>query len=211
MNRIIVTVTAVVFLAGLVPASAGQVSVGVSAGTGGVNGFYLSVGSYFHVPETEVTAVRSRYRIRDEELPVVFFLAARARVAPGVIMDLRAGGTGWFDIAFRYHLGPDIFFVPVAAWPAGPPYGNAYGYYKKYKQSGKWGRVVLSDREVVDLVNLRFASEYHNVAPEAVMGKRAKGHGFVAIHDDVMKGKGQTARGAEGQSGKGKDKENKKK
>jgi len=211
MKKTLVTISVLALLGGLAPAAAGQVDVGISVGTGGVKGFYLSVGSYFHVPEADVMAVRDRYRIADEELPVVFFLAARARVAPSVIMGLRVGGTGWLDIAFRYHLGPDVFFVPVAAGHIGPPYGNAYGYYRKYQERHEWGRVVLSDREVVDLVNLRFVSEYHKVAPETVMGMRGKGHAFVAIHDEVVKGKGKPAKGAEGQSGKSKDKGDKKK
>ena len=211
MKQTLVAVTLLALLTSLAPAAAGQVDVGISVGPGGVKGFYLSVGSYFHVPEAEVVAVRNRYRIADEELPVVFFLAARARVAPAVIIDLRLGGIRWFDIALRYRLVPDIFFVPVAAWPIGPPYGKAYGYYRRYKEHGKWGGVILTDREVLDLVNLRFASEYHKVVPETVMGMRGKGHAFVAIHDEVAKEKGKSAKGVEGHSGKGKDKETKRK
>ena len=206
MKRFLIAVTAVALAAGLAPAETGQMSVGMSAGAGGGSSFYLSIGHYFHVPEAEVVTVRSRYRIPDEELTVVFFLAARARVAPGVIVDLRLGGAGWFDIAFHYHLGPDIFFVSVATWPVGPPYGNAYGHYKRYRERHAWGRVVLTDREVVDLVNLRFVSEYHKIAPEKVMEARGKGHGFVVIHDEAVKAKGKPAKGAEGQAGKGKDK-----
>jgi len=206
MKKILATVAAMALVAALAAPAAAQVQAGISAGAGGVNGFYLSVGSYFHVPEAEVLAVRDRYRIADEELPVVFFLAARAHVAPGVIIDLRLGGKGWFEIAVRYHLPPDIFFVAVPAGHIGPPYGNAYGYYRKYQERHAWGHVVLTNREVVDLVNLRFVAEYHKVAPEKVMQRRGQGYGFVAIHDEVVKAKGKPASGGGGHPGKDKGK-----
>ena len=198
-----VLIAALALLSGLATPAVAQVEAGVSVGPGGVRGFYVSVGSYFHVPEADVVAVRDHYRIPDEELPVVFFLAARARVAPRVIVDLRIGGKGWFDIAVRYHLSPEIFFVPVAPGPVGPPYGNAYGYYRKYQERHQWGRAVLTDREVVDLVNLRFASEYHKVPAETVMGMRGQGRTFVAIHDEVVKGKAKPASAQAGHPNKG--------
>ncbi len=207
MKKIFVTIAAVTLAAGLAGPAAAQVQAGISAGPGGVQGFYVSVGSYFRVPEAEVLAVRDRYRVADEELPVVFFLAARAHVAPGVIVDLRLGGKGWFDIAVRYHLPPDVFFVAVPAGPIGPPYGNAYGHYRKYQERHVWGQVVLTNREVVDLVNLRFISEYQKVPPGTVMGMRGKGQPFVAIHDQVVKSKGKPASGTGGHQGKDKDKD----
>ena len=54
----------------------------------------------------------------------------------------------------------------------GPPYGKAYGHYKQHEHDYK--RVVLVDEDVVNLVNLRFISDYHHVAPEIVMDMRAR-------------------------------------
>src|SRR4030042_6054483 len=74
-----------------------QWNLGVSIGNEGVNGFHLSVGEYYRVPEREVVVVRKR-GIPDEELPVVFYLATRARVAPRAILDLRLRGLSWMEI-----------------------------------------------------------------------------------------------------------------
>jgi hypothetical protein len=145
-----------------------------------------------------VVAVRDRCRLHDEELPVLFFLAARAHVEPSVVLNLRTRGMSWLDISFHFRLTPDIFYVPVTMERIGPPYGHAYGYFRKYRATREWRRIVLTDAEVVDLVNLRFISESHGFSPEAVMGMRAQGKAFVSINDEVGKGKAKD----KGQPGK---------
>jgi len=166
-------------------AYAQNVSGGVSI-TKGQSSFYFAIGDYYRVAEARVVYVRDRYRIRDEELPVVFFLASHARVHPQTIVDLRMRHRmSWLDITFRYGLTPEIYYVPVAR--VGPPYGKAYGYYKKHKKN--YRKVRLSDGDVVNLVNLRFMSEYYDVAPELVMDKRGKGEKFVVMSEKFHKEK----------------------
>jgi hypothetical protein len=80
-----------------------------------------------------------------------------------------------------------IFYVNVGAEPIGPPYGNAYGYYRKYGPSKDWKKIRLTDREVVDLVNLRFMSEYHKRTPEEIIEMRGRQSGFAAINDEILK------------------------
>lgn len=203
MKQITAAVAALFLAAGLAAAS-GQVSAGVSISDGKVRSFYLSVGDYYGVPEPQVVAVRDRFRLSDEELPVAFFLARRARVEASVIMGLRLKGLSWLDITFHYGLKPDIFFVPVAATRIGPPYGRAYGYYRKYGPRGEWRKISLRDREVVDLVNLRFMSEYHHMSPEAVMERRGRGEAFLSINEAARKDKDKGRHGKpEDKGGKG--------
>jgi hypothetical protein len=208
MRKILFSFAALLCMAALALAAPGQASLGVSVTDGRLRAFYFSIGSYYHVPGADVLRIRDRYRLRDEELPVVFFLAARAHVAPSVIMGLRVRGLHWLDIVFRYNLTPDIFYVPVSVGRIGPPYGNAYGYFRKYRARREWRRIALSDREVIDLVNLRFISESRRIPPETVMEMRGRGEGFVVINDEIGKGKGQSGNGHEGQPGKDKDKGN---
>ena len=177
------------------PATA-QWNLGVSIGNEGVNGFHLSVGEYYHVPEREVLVVRKR-GIPDEELPVVFLLAARARVAPGAIIDLRLGGMSWMDITLRHRLSPEIYYVPVNGGKISPPYGNAYGHYKKHPKN-EWKKIRLPDSDVVNLANLKFMSEHYGYTPEKVMQMRSEGRHFAAINDSIQKEK-------HGKNGKHKD------
>jgi hypothetical protein len=212
MRYILMFITGLFLGQGVATAQARDVDFGVSVSDGRLQSFYLAVGEHYGVPVPQVVQVREHRGCADEELPVVYFLAARAHVAPAAIIDLRIGKMSWLDIAFHYHLKPDIFFVPVSVEPIGPPYGHAYGYYRKYGPAGDWKKVSLTDREVVDLVNLRFLSEHHRMAPETVMAMRGRESGFIVINDKIKKekDKGKPAQHQQNQNqnqnGKGKDK-----
>jgi hypothetical protein len=207
MKKLIVLFAILLFLAPIMPASAQSVSTGVSVVNGQLQSFYLAIGDYYRVPEPRVVFVKEHYRIHDEELPVVFFLASRAHVDPSFIIDLRVRQRmSWLDITFHYGLTPEIYYVPVKR--VGPPYGNAYGHYKKHGKDYK--KVVLADADVVNLVNLRFMSEYYGVAAEVVMDQRGRGERFVVINDHYSKEKGKKNHGHDDDHGKGKDKDDKK-
>ncbi len=118
-----------------------------------------------------------------DHLPVVGLLSQRAGVPGERIVALRGEGLSFLDISIRLGLGPEIFHVPIAADP-GPPYGKAWGYYKKTPRA-RWNTIVLSDREVIDLVNLKLCVDHYRVPPERVIELRRKGQGFAAIHGDL--------------------------
>ncbi len=188
MKTCIVLLAVLLLLVPTLPASAQGVSTGISIANGELRSFYLAIGDYYRVPESRVVYVKERHRVPDEELSVVFFLAARAHVDPQVIIDLRVRQRmSWLNITFHYGLTPEIYYVPVQR--VGPPYGKAYGHYKKHGRD--YRKVVLSDADVVNLVNLRFISEYHGVAAEVVMDRRGKGERFVVINEHYYKEKGK--------------------
>ncbi len=172
-----------------------DVDVGLSIGDDGIKGFYLAIGEHYKVPEKEIVIVRER-NIPDEELPVIFFLAQRAKATPEVIIKLRLGGMSWIEICTRFGLTSEIFYVPVQRAP-GPPFGKAYGHFKK-KKKNEWGTIYLSDPDIVNFVNLRFISEHYGYAPDDVIKMREKGHSYVTINADVKKQKVQPKK----QSGK---------
>ena len=188
MKIILILLIVLISLIMTAPTSAQNVSTGISITDGELRSFYLSIGDYYRVPEPRVVHVKKHYRVRDEELPVVFYLASCARVEPEVVIDLRfRQRMSWLNITFHFGLTPEIYYVPVHR--VGPPYGKAYGHYKKHEHDYK--RVVLADEDVVNLVNLRFISDYHRVAPEMVMDMRSQGGRFVVINEEVRKGKGE--------------------
>jgi hypothetical protein len=175
-------------LGNAIPQAEAGVDLGISIGEEGLRSFYLSVGDYYRVPEREVVVIRER-GIPYEEMPVVLFLAGSAHVAPGVIVDLRLRGMSWMDITFQYGLSPEIYYVPLKTAP-GPPYGNAYGHYKKWPRK-EWKKVRLGDDDVVNLVNLKFASEHYGYSPEEVIKMRSGGRNFVEINEEIKKEKGR--------------------
>ena len=181
-----------------------QVDIGASFGPEGLRSFYFSIHEYFRVPEREVVVIRER-RIPDEEIPVVFFIAQKARVIPQTIIDLRLGGKSWMDITLRFGLSPEIYYVPVKVEVKGPPYGKAYGYYKN-KPRKEWGKIVLKDADVINFVNLKFISEYHGYPAEEVIKMRSAKKHFVVVNDDIKKGKGKEKKEDAGEQGRGQEK-----
>jgi hypothetical protein len=159
-------------------AASAETAVNVSAQIGN---FHVAVANYYHVPEREVVVVHERH-IPDDDLPVVFFIAREAHVPTTRIIEMREHGRSWWDISVHYGLRPDVYYVPVAYDP-GPPYGHAYGLYKKPRS--EWHRIVLSDSDVVNLVQLRFLSEHYAIPAEKVMEARGRNPHVVAMYSDI--------------------------
>ncbi len=166
-----------------------QWNVGISGGKQGIESFNISIGEYYKVPNDEVVVIHKR-GIPEDEMPVVFFLAQRAHVKPEVIVSLRMRNMSWMDITLHYGLSPEIYYVPVKVKHYGPPYGHAYGYYKKYPHKD-WYKIRLSDADIINQVNLRFISEHHGYAPEQIMRYRSAGKDYAAIDYDIRQEKYQ--------------------
>ena len=161
-----------------------QTAFSVSAHIGD---FHVAVANYYQVPEREVIVIRER-RIPDDEIPVALFIARHAGVPWTNVVDMRLRGASWWDISVRLGVRPDVYYIPVAVAP-GPPYGRALGHYKN-KHRKQWSTIVLTDADVVNLVELRFLSEHYHVAPERIIELRGKDRDFVAIHSEV-RGRGK--------------------
>jgi len=161
-----------------------QTAFSVSAHIGD---FHVAVANYYQVPEREVIVIRER-RIPDDEIPVALFIARHAGVPWARVVDMRLRGDSWWDISVRLGVSPEVYYVPVAV-VSGPPYGRALGHYKK-KHRKEWRTIVLTDADVVNLVELRFLSEHYHVAPERIIELRGKDRDFVAINYEV-RGRGK--------------------
>lgn len=190
-------------------ADATNIDMGVSISDEGLRGFYLSVGDYYRIPYREVVIIRER-GIFYEEVPVVLFIAQRARVEPSVIIDLRLRNKSWMDIIIHFGLSPEIFYVPVRVVP-GPPYGKAYGYYKN-KPKKEWKKIALDDDDIVNLVNLRFISQHYGYSADNVVRMREKGKSFIDIDHEIReikktKDKRQDRRLSGKKNGNGKNKD----
>jgi len=163
----------------IAPQTQAGVEVGLSADEDGIRSFHLAIGEHYGVQEKTVIAVRER-KIPEEDIPVVFFLAKNAGVTPDVIVKLRVSGNSWMQIATQFGLTAELFYVKFDKDP-GPPYGKAWGHFKKHKRAD-WHKVRLVDADITNLVNLKFAVARHGCTPAEVVKMRAKGDGFVKFH-----------------------------
>ena len=159
-----------------------DVSIGLSANDDGIKSFYLAIGEQYRVPEKEIIVVREK-NIPDNELPVVFFIASRAHVEPGVVVKLRGEGKSWIDITLHFGLSPAIYYVAFEKDP-GPPYGKAWGHYKKHKRE-EWKSIRLGDDDIVNFVNIKFMCDRHGYTPDQVIKLRDRGESFVYVNSKI--------------------------
>jgi len=172
-------------------------------GGAGAGEFHVAICEHYHVPQSTIVLIQKR-NIPDDDLPVVFFIAHRARVTPDAVVALRVGGMSWMDVALRFHLTAEVFHVHFARDP-GPPYGVAHGYYRNRKRS-EWGSIRLADADMVHLVNVKFLAERHGCTPDEVVGFHAQGKGYAAVHVDIEAKRGKSGRAGspgDGAPGKG--------
>lgn len=162
-------------LLGAAPAAAGvDVAFGADVPVGDDARLFFSISSrYFDRDVRAVEDYSRRYYPNPDDLSVALFLSSHCDRSPEWFFSLRKEGLGWFEIGNRCRVPFDSWFVPVSQDP-GPPYGKAYGYWKKHKKNPKT-RVVLTDADCRNLVAVRVAHEYYGVPVRTAMEWRASG------------------------------------
>lgn len=160
--------------------------IGLSVGDDGEKSFHLAIATHYKTTEKAIGLVKKK-GISDEELPVVFFLADRGKMKPEVLINLRLRGRSWADITHQLGLGVEIYYVALRGSVA-PPYGKAYGHFKNRPRK-EWNKIILSDTDIVNLVNLKFMSKHYGYPPEEVVKLRSKGNGFIAVNKILKKNK----------------------
>jgi hypothetical protein len=134
---------------------------------------FLNVSNQVWRPAMPVTVIE-RMRYPEDDFPVVAFLAYHTHRDPGAILSLRYEGYPWAEVLFRLNVSPSVLFVGMDRDP-GPPYGNAWGYWKKNSRPGMHRRVRFSDRDVVGLVKVQTAARHFGASPFAVIDAQRQG------------------------------------
>lgn len=151
-----------------------DVSFGASVPLGDDGNLFFSISSrYFERDVRVVEDYGRRYFPDPDDLAVALHLSRHCRRGVEFFAGLRREGLGWFEISRRCDVPVDVWFVPVARDP-GPPYGRAYGHWKKHRRDPS-SRVVLTDADIRHLVAVRMASEYYGVPVETAMQWRREG------------------------------------
>jgi hypothetical protein len=145
--------------------------------------YYKDLGKYFNLWDKDVDKAKN-LGLSDADLPTLFLISRHAGVDWARVADFRKGGKSWNEVCLHFNVSPEVFFVPLKEHPSGPPYGNAYGYYKN-KDKNKWKNVKLSDDDFNNLSNLKFVSEHNGWDTDDVVKQRAGGKDFININKDV--------------------------
>ena len=163
----------------------------------------LAVSNYGY-DQAVLEPVLPRIQYVEVDLPVVLFLAHESGRPPDYIVDLRAGGLSWSAVFTRCGVSPEVLFQGIDADP-GPPYGNAYGYWKKNPRAAR-----LSDADIAGLVQVQIGSRVAGVRTFDLARARGNGRSVFAVvaekkgrpyHDHA--GKPSESRGPHGKKGKG--------
>jgi hypothetical protein len=141
--------------------------------------------------------VLPRLRAVEVELPVVLFLARHSGRPIGFIVDLRARGLTWAVIFNQLNVPFDVLFAGIDRDP-GPPYGNAWGYWKKNPRAARF-----SDGDIAGLVSVQIGARFAGLSPLEIARARGKGK-KVAVLVAEKKGRPFKAGKPEHASGKGK-------
>lgn len=174
-NRIALALLAAALCAAAVPPVAAGVDVDFGANIridDNTNLFFNISSRYFDRDRVVVDRWGPRFTNPDD-LAVFFFLAQQSGRSPDVIFALRRQGLNWWEVGVRVGVPMDAWFVPVQVTP-GPPYGKAYGHWKKHRKHPS-SRPRLSDADARNLVAVRVIHEYYGMPVDAAMRLRASG------------------------------------
>ena len=168
-----------------------------SAITAGTSEFMKGVAEQFKSSPTTTAALKA-VGIKEEELPLLFMIAQASNKRPEEIALQRKSGKSWNDIMVANKVSPETIYAP-ATGPVGPPYGNAYGYFRN-RQQKDWKNIKLTDAEAVGLANVKYLSQRHKVPPEEVIRRKTAGKSFATVDEDIEKDKQKAkAQAAQGQ------------
>lgn len=183
---VVAAVAAAFFLT--TPAHAGiDVDFGANVRINDDTDLYFAISSRYFDRDREVIEHWARRYEHPDDLAVALFIARHSGISLTSIFALRREGRTWWEIGLRVGLPDDIWFVPVRRDP-GPPYGHAYGYWKKHKRDPR-SDYILADADVRNLVAVRVMHEYYGVDVNFAMNLRAEGRDLRTLVSDEYRGR----------------------
>lgn len=138
---------------------------------------YLHVSNVaFKAPRSEVGRIYRKVDNPESNFPVLLFMAAEANVSLSKVWRLRSQGMSWVQVMAKLDIPPQRVFLDLGR-PPGPPYGKAYGHWKKNPHK----RVTITDDDVHYWVNIHAISRYFGVRPAKVVEWRNTGKTWKAL------------------------------
>jgi hypothetical protein len=159
---------------------------------------YFAISSrYFDRDRGEVERWGRRYDNPDD-LAVALFISRHSGISLASIFTLRREGHTWWEIGVRAGVPHEVWYVPVERDP-GPPYGHAYGHWKKHRRHPR-SDFVLADTDVRNLVAVRMMHEYYRVDVDVAMDWRSGGRDLRSLASDQYRDRHTTRSAPPGQS-----------
>ncbi len=145
--------------------------------------YYLAAGKYFRASWQELQAIRAA-GIPVHEIPVVLHVARHSGVAVVDVADLRAGGESWTGILSRYFVDRRTFYVALTTGIGQAPV-HVPKFYRDTAVEA-WKPSEFTDKDIINLANLKFAAEYYRLKPDTLVALLASGWTIANIHGELQ-------------------------
>jgi hypothetical protein len=179
MKRRFATSIAFLLFAFSAGAPAQDIDVSASVANPVLRGYYKTIAAHFNVELRFVVGIK-RQDVRDHQIPVVLLIASRSKADAASLIEARKKGLDWMDIARLHKLDASVFHFPVEN-PTGIVFQKPLAKFDSVPRE-KWSEIVLTDEEIINLVNLRMLCERTKADPQAVMKMRTAGSHYIEIH-----------------------------
>jgi len=148
-----------------------------------VEAYYRTVGQAFSVSLEEVR-ILGEWQLPPEEITVVLFVARRAGVSPDAIAIQRDAGAPWTTITQRYGVGAGVFRI---SFPPGTSLGPLEEVYRSFTETPRasWDTLLIDDRVLVALVNIRILSNQLGVPAAEVLAAWERTANLVLAHEQL--------------------------
>lgn len=142
---------------------------------------------YYKVPEIKVVSVGQNMHYTDD-VSVCLYLSQATGTNPFKIRDWRVKAISWMDIMAKLKFHPARLFTPVGGYSVPSAFSHAYREYYKWRSNKKY-QMTLYDKEVRNLVQLKFMVGRFKASPKKVMLKRSAGKSFTGMIMSELKKK----------------------
>jgi len=131
---------------------------------------------FYKIEDIKVVSVGQDMHHPDD-VAVCLYLANATGVNVFKIRDMRIKAQSWMTImeTIKYH--PGGLFTDVKTYTVPSAYGHAYREYHKWKTNGSY-KMTIYDKEVRNLVMLKFMADRFRISPISIMQQRSEGESF---------------------------------
>lgn len=145
--------------------------------------YHRALAKYFEISD-ELIGEMAKMELPSEEMPIILYLAAKAKKPPLEIANQRAEGDNWMKITGDIGLSAEAYYMLIAGQIKSTTYKPIFATFNDTPK-GKWKDIQFSDEDVLNIVNLRFISSHHDFSVFDIMTMRDKGHNFIKINNIV--------------------------
>lgn len=131
----------------------------------------------FPQPRERVVAVFHEIPDPFDDFPVLAFIAFHGHVDIGTVWAYKRKGHSWYNVMARFGVSPAVLFVELPR-PPGPPYGKAYGHWRKHRRIGP---DALTNEDIRYWVKVHALSRTLGLQPAAVVDLHGGGQRFENI------------------------------